>query len=125
MPISVVKRNLFFEQVFGGKPAELSLHTANPTDAGLHELDANSIGGYERKELSFFVPTTTAAIYNTNEIEFFFTFVPALQLNQQITHFGLHSNAGLFWYGSLPSTFVLNTDRIYRIRANKLTLNWN
>jgi hypothetical protein len=127
--MSAIKKNLLFDTAFGGKPALLSLHFNNPTDDALLELDASSIEGYERKEVVFNVPSAsnTGNITNANEIEFFFTRFPIELLNQKIQFFGLFASGvggdGFFWYGSLPETFALTTDKVYLINVEALKLN--
>jgi hypothetical protein len=127
MPISVIKRNLFFNNAFGGKPAILSLHLANPTDDGLYELDVNSVPDYERKEVNFIVPSNGAPISNADRLEFFFSNVNPSILNQAITHFSLRGfgvGDNIFWYGTLPSNFLLD-DKVYQIKIGDLKLNWS
>lgn len=95
-----------------GEVTAMSLHTADPGDAGADEVSG---GGYAR-----LVPTWTAASGGTATLSATLEFSgPA---GTQVTHLGLHNASG-FWEGvALDSPITFNLDGRVDISAGTVSV---
>ena len=99
----------------------ISLHTADPTDAGGSEVAAS---GYDRFEVSAALAWTTASGGSSKNNEAW-EFVKATTAWSTVTHVGVYdaTTAGnLLFHGALTTAKVIGTDDIARFPAGTLSI---
>ncbi|WP_078548643.1 phage tail fiber protein [Litchfieldia alkalitelluris] len=102
----------------------VSLHTADPTDAGGSEVTTTAYPAYTRKQATFNAPVSGAnSTTVTNSAELSWTYDGASSLT--ISHVSIYdaSTAGnLLWHGALSASKTVANGDIFKIGAGNLTV---
>lgn len=104
----------------------VSLHTADPTDAGLTAAEVStSSTGYARTAVTFGAPAVVGSSYqvkNSADV----TFSTATASWGTVTHIGIWDSASgstnMLYHTALDSSKTIDTGDIFKITANNLTV---
>ena len=98
----------------------LSLHTADPTDAGSGAEVSTSSSGYVRKAIAFSAASSGSAT-NSGAVEF----DTATSSWGTITHIGIwdaSSSGNLLFYGALSASKAIASGDIFKVNASGVTI---